>query len=353
MDKAIVGSQIESEIRLRISSGFYAPGAYLPSQQKLAKEFQTSQTTIAKALDQIRQNGIIERTPRRGTRVIPFEERSSKGSVGILHTGGAPLSEEASLIINGICKTLGNNNQHYEFISLDSSSASSVATLIQKYSGCIFVELLGEKSLPLQLEEKKYPYIVANLEYDLDVSCTWADHTKATSSAVHTLAAMGHRRILLLTGELDRVFYSAAFEGYKTALKELNIEFNQSQVITVDHYAIDGTEAYKAMQHYLENHPPPTAIVACRDYLAWGACQALRTKNIKIGYDVSIIGFDNITWPGEESFLTTFNEPAWDMGCVAAEMLVERLIFGWKPVEKREIEASLILRRSAGPCWEL
>lgn len=354
MDKAIVGSQIESEIRLRISSGVYASGTYLPSQQKLAKEFHTSQTTIAAALDCIRKNGIIERKPRLGTRIIPFKERSSKGAVGIFYAAVDSCLREPSLILSGIREVLDNNNQHYEFLSFDLLADSCVASLMEKYSGFIFIEFPGEEFLPLslQLEEKKYPCVVANLEYDFDVSCTWIDHTKATSSAVHTLDAMGHRRILLLAGELDKVFYNKALEGYKTALKELNIEFNQSLVVTVDRYDIDGTEAYKAMLHYLENNPLPTAVVACRDYLAWGACQALEKKNIRIGYDVSVIGFDDITWPGEKSFLTTFNEPAWDLGYVAAEMLIERLIFGWKPVEKREIETSLIIRRSAGPCWE-
>ena len=352
MDKIIVSSQIESEIRLRISSGVYGADTYLPSQQKLAKEFQTSQTTISAALNNIRQDGILERAPGRGTRVIPFEERSSKGSIGILYADGVPPSMEASLIISGICETLGNNNQHYEFISLDYSSVPNIANLMDKYSGCIFVESRGGKSLPLELEREHYPCIVANLEYDLDVSCTWVDHTKATYLAVHTLAAMGHKRIVLLSGELDKVFYKMALEGYKNALEELNIEFNESLLVIVDHYAINGTEAYKAMQNYLENNPTPSAIVACRDYLAWGACHALEAKNIKIGYDVSLIGFDNITWPDNESFLTTFNEPAWELGSVAAEMLIDRLNSGWKPVEKRKVEASLILRRSAGPCWD-
>ena len=40
------------------------------------------------------------------------------------------------------------------------------------------------------------------------------------------------------------------------------------------------------------------------------------------------------------------------MGAVAAEMLVERIVTGWQPVEKREIPAPLILRQSVGPLLE-
>lgn len=354
MEKAVVGSQIESEIRLRISSGFYAEGSTLPSQQELAKEFQTSQTTISKALDRIRQSGIIERKPRLGTRVIPFDERSSNGAVCIFYSGIDPLLKEPNSIISGICEFLDNSNQHYECIHVNLIHGQDINTtadnIAKKYSGCIFVDAPGDLNLIVKLEEKQYPHVVANLEQELDVSCTWTDHTQSTAMAVHVLAAMGHRNIVLLSGGLNKAFYSRALEGYQKALKELNIEYKQSNVITVDHYAIDGTEAYKAMRNYLENNPLPTAIVACRDYLAWGAYQLLKEKDIEIGHDVSIIGYDDLTWPGEKSFLTTFAEPAWDLGYVAAEMLMERLIFGWKPVEKREVAASLILRMSVGPC---
>jgi hypothetical protein len=34
---------------------------------------------------------------------------------------------------------------------------------------------------------------------------------------------------------------------------------------------------------------------------------------------------------------------------MAAEMLADRVVNGWRPPEKREIEAPLILRTSAGP----
>ncbi|MCK5843345.1 MAG: LacI family DNA-binding transcriptional regulator, partial [Victivallales bacterium] len=64
---------------------------------------------------------------------------------------------------------------------------------------------------------------------------------------------------------------------------------------------------------------------------------------------VSVIGFDNITWPEHDSYLTTFKEPAKEMGRVAAQMLLERLLTGWKPVERREVPSPLVVRASAGP----
>jgi DNA-binding LacI/PurR family transcriptional regulator len=353
MKKSTVVFQIESEIRLRIASGFYAESKYLPSQKELAKEFATSQTTIANALDRIRQSGIIERKPRWGTRVIPASERSSKGSVGILL---CPLTKEANLIIDGIIQGLEDNNQHYEIISLDlplkRNYAKLADMLMDKYNGCIFVELPTDYSLALQMEKKKFPYVVANLESNLNFSGTWVDHAKTSFAAVHFLAAMGHRHILMLSGELNKVFYDKALDGYKKAMGELNIGFNESMIVAVGRYAIDGTEGYKAIKRYLKDKPLPSAIIACRDYLAWGAYRVLKERNVRVGHEVSIIGFDDITWLGEKSFLTTFAEPAWDLGYIAVEMLMERLIYGWKPVEKREVEASLILRRSVGPYIE-
>jgi hypothetical protein len=41
-----------------------------------------------------------------------------------------------------------------------------------------------------------------------------------------------------------------------------------------------------------------------------------------------------------------------ELGAEAARLLVDRIISGWQPVERREIKAPLLIRRSAGPCRE-
>ena len=95
---------------------------------------------------------------------------------------------------------------------------------------------------------------------------------------------------------------------------------------------------------------PPTAIVAGRDYVAHGVCQAIEEAGLEVGHDVSVVGFDDVSWSvGAESVLTTFREPCFELGAGAAEMLVEALRSGRPPSGERVYEASLILRQTVGP----
>jgi len=159
---------------------------------------------------------------------------------------------------------------------------------------------------------------------------------------------LGHRHIALLTKNLEIFFYGNSFNGYRQGLAEAGLPFDEKLVINVG--TGDRLEAYQATRKYFETNPAPSAIIACRDYLAAGACKAVTERKLLIGQDVSIIGFDNFSWTTGQSMLTTFNEPARKLGSLAAEMMLARIAHGFQPIEEREIEAPIILRTSVGPC---
>lgn len=61
--------KIAGEIKQRIHDGKYPPRSYLPSENKLAREFTVTRTTIRKALNILKQNGTIESFQGKGYRV--------------------------------------------------------------------------------------------------------------------------------------------------------------------------------------------------------------------------------------------------------------------------------------------
>ncbi|MFW6035669.1 MAG: GntR family transcriptional regulator [Halothermotrichaceae bacterium] len=60
---------IAEEITRRIYEGDYLPGSYLPSENKLAREFEVTRTTIRKALNILKQRGTIESFQGKGYKV--------------------------------------------------------------------------------------------------------------------------------------------------------------------------------------------------------------------------------------------------------------------------------------------
>jgi DNA-binding LacI/PurR family transcriptional regulator len=103
-----------------------------------------------------------------------------------------------------------------------------------------------------------------------------------------------------------------------------------------------------AARKLLKGKHRPTAIVAGRDLHAEGICRLAGELGLVIGRDLSVVGFDDVSWTQEVPFLTTFREPCYELGAVAADMLIDRMTGGWRAPEQREIPAPLILRRSAG-----
>ncbi len=349
MKKETVESQIVFEITQRIRSGRYAPDALLPPLLALAAEFQTSSTTISQALNRIRKKGLLETVRGKGTRVLSLEERPQTGTVGIVVTGQPALfSQEPSMILEGMYGALEKNRQHYRIVlqqELD-GLLSDPQSLIDSFGGLLFIESGGVEEPIQKMQSIHFPYVVANLETPMNATCTWVDHQKTTRTAVLMLAAMGHQKIALVTRDTKALFYEDALNGYKNGLKQSGLIVDDALRITSD--SSEALGAYHATKDFLETNELPDAFVACRDYLAYGVCKALKEKNILIGRDVSVIGFDNLTWPEKNSPLTTFNEPALELGAQAADMLIERMDSGEGSVEKREIDSPLILRRSVG-----
>ncbi|MEW2220003.1 GntR family transcriptional regulator [Streptomyces sp. NPDC006990] len=62
-------ARIAADLRQRITSGQYAPGARLPTLPDLCSEYEVSETTVRNALGLLRAEGLIESRARAGTRV--------------------------------------------------------------------------------------------------------------------------------------------------------------------------------------------------------------------------------------------------------------------------------------------
>lgn len=347
--------QLAQEFKRRIAAGIYPANSFLPPERELAKEFDTSRDTIAAALAFLTTEGLAERRRGRGTRIIHSPESHTQ-AVGCVVGGPFRASWPENLrVFEGVRDTLSRLGYRYELIGTEASSPSngndwppiSTEEIMNRFKGVLYLESAHCDDQILELQSRGFPVVVANLEVDLDVTCTWIDHRKTTTEAVKALAGFGHSRIAYLGRDSQAYFYGKAMEGYIAGMEEVGL--------TCDESLIGGVEASSPLLSYLKTRDllkipnPPTAIVAARDLFAEGACQAVREAGLVIGRDFSVIGYDDITWPQEEPFLTTFREPCYELGMTATEMFLEIVIGGCSEIQKREIISPLIIRRSAGP----
>ena len=100
----------------------------------------------------------------------------------------------------------------------------------------------------------------------------------------------------------------------------------------------------------LAAEPPPTAIFATNNFLAIGALNALHDVGRRVPEDVALVAFDDlppafVTFP----FLTVVDQPAYEMGRKAVEILLARLDAKTPPpFQEVLLDSELIVRRSSG-----
>jgi LacI family transcriptional regulator len=162
------------------------------------------------------------------------------------------------------------------------------------------------------------------------------------------LISLGHRRIGYVFGLAESRAAHDRFAGYREALAESGIEYDESLVRFGDDHFDAGHDATESL---LRMTPRPTAVFCSNDEMAAGACVAVHEAGLEIPGDVSVAGFDDIAlarqiWPP----LTTVRQPIYDIARTATRLLVDLLAHNAIPTPHHEIPTSLVIRAStAGP----
>ena len=170
----------------------------------------------------------------------------------------------------------------------------------------------------------------------------YTDNTAAGRAATQHLIEHGHRRIAIIRGIVDHLDAIHRYEGYRAALIDAGIEFDEDLVYQGDFHADSGVAAVNAL---LGRSIDFTAIFAANDMVAFGARLALHRRGLRVPEDISIVGFDD---QAEAAFmtppLTSVRQPAVEMGSTAARALMNMMQD--KPFEIPQLPAELIVRES-------
>jgi LacI family transcriptional regulator len=149
------------------------------------------------------------------------------------------------------------------------------------------------------------------------------DNYKAGYEATSHLISQGCKRIVHLGGNLLRNVYSDRLRGYKQALHDNGIDFNQKLVFISD---LTGESSKNIMKKILKMNPRPDGIFAANDTSAVATMVEMLGEGIRIPDDIAVVGFNNepisqVIRPN----LTTIDYPAREMGEIAAASLIEKL----------------------------
>ena len=157
-------------------------------------------------------------------------------------------------------------------------------------------------------ENKKYPAI-------------YIDNFKAAYEVTSHLIEQGCKRIVHLTGSQLQNVYADRFKGYKQALADHGIPFDEQLVIVSGLSAADGMDAAEKI---LKMHQLPDGVFAANDQCAVTCMQVIKKAGLKIPQDIAFAGFNNdpLTCIIEPN-LTTIHYKGYEMGQISAKLLMD------------------------------
>lgn len=170
------------------------------------------------------------------------------------------------------------------------------------------------------------------------------DNAQAASQLVEHLVERGYRRIAGLFGNISTTGEERCL-GYQTALAGHQLAPNA-------HFISPSSEAAEQQVKQLLRAPEhPDALIASNGLLLLGALRALREAGVSIPGDIALAGFDNDVWTSlVGDGLTVIEQPVYNIGTMAMEMLLTRLENPDLPRRKMVLNGTLRVRGSTG--WE-
>lgn len=180
---------------------------------------------------------------------------------------------------------------------------------------------------------------------DIANNCIYIDNEYGGYLATKHLLEHGHKNIACITGQLSKGDSRNRLQGYRLALAEADIQYNPSYVIEgrFDH---DGN--HERARRLLDRAPEITAIFCQNDNIALAVYDVAVERDIVIGKDLSVVGFDNDYHSAHiRPRLTTVNFPVEEMGVEAAKGVLA-IVQDQKVDIKQQLQPELIIRDSVG-----
>ncbi len=170
----------------------------------------------------------------------------------------------------------------------------------------------------------KYPFVQAcEPTIGSHTSSVTVDNRQAIYDVTSEFIKNGHKRIAMISGDYYKYSELNRERGYKDALEDHNMPYDQSLIVKTFYRYHDGSDALRTL---LSMKNPPTAVICVSDSLAIGAVNEVVAQGLKPGKDVAIIGFDNTSITSNfVPTISTIAQPRFDLGINAFDLLLEKL----------------------------
>lgn len=171
-----------------------------------------------------------------------------------------------------------------------------------------------------------------------------ASRSAANDATAH-LAEQGYRRIGCVTGPTGVSTAEERLAGYREAVRAAKLSSSAGLVRRAE---FNGSGARQAAHALLTRREPPDALLVANNAMVVGVLQALRDLELRPGTDVGLVAFDDAPWAELLAVpLSVVTQPAYEMGTIAARLLLRRIADASSESTTTTLSAQLMPRASS------
>ncbi len=340
---------IYQTLRDKILKGTIQPGERLPTELELSKAYNVSRITSKRALNELENEGLINRRQGKGSFVnSPLNSTQSKNILFVSPFANAP---ELGNYTSGI--GIAAATQSYQVISMDIGAFARLNPdhLKEQYAGIIYYpqNIYDDAESIYQLYLSGVPLVLLDKELaaltGLNLATVASDNFDGGRKATEHLTSLGHKKILFYAQADSEPLANSVYDRYFGYLNILHKNHLAPACHLRDLKKLNALNDEELVT-FLKDRKI-TGIVFENDLTAIKLINRLRTVNADFLSKMSIVGFDNIQ-AASLSFptLTTIAQDFQGMGQVAVDLLVKQLQSHNKDIQHIKSPVKLIKRDS-------
>ncbi len=359
--------KIQQELLSEILAGKHDQAVRLPSEAQLVKRFGASRPTVARALQELKLQGFLER--RAGSGTYLSRERGAHGAQGVRQLGLIVPGLGQVEIFDVICGELaglarvhdlgmhwGGGSGPLEGVGMSVAEAEELCTryIAGGVSGVFFApfehagdneaanrritERLSHAGIPVVLLDRDLCPFPKRSNFDL----VGIDNFAGGYLLAEHLLKLGNKRLAFVARPFSAGTVEARQAGARAAMLAHGVP-------VAGDFFYEADPGDSRLVRSLSVGRPYDAVICANDHTAAQLLQTLTRLGVRVPGDLRLVGFDDVRFATLLTVpLTTVQQPCRDIALTAFHAMRERMAAPALPVRSLLLTPRLMVRESCG-----